>query len=86
MCWTNSCQKMVLVAIIHRYSIDKLYEILGSYYLFGIYLKYYSNLLMQIIANGKPRFISLSTSILGGESVLNDINYLHSPGSKLCSS
>ncbi|KAG6709705.1 hypothetical protein I3842_06G146800 [Carya illinoinensis] len=34
----------------------------------------------QIIANGKPRFISLSTSILGEESVLNDINYLHSPG------
>lgn len=33
----------------------------------------------QIIANSKPRFISLSTSILGGESVLNDIYYLHSP-------
>ncbi|GLT63971.1 hypothetical protein SLA2020_364930 [Shorea laevis] len=33
----------------------------------------------QIIANGKPKFISLATSILGGESVLNDINYLHSP-------
>uniref|UniRef100_A0A2N9ITC7 UDP-glucose:glycoprotein glucosyltransferase thioredoxin-like domain-containing protein n=1 Tax=Fagus sylvatica TaxID=28930 RepID=A0A2N9ITC7_FAGSY len=33
----------------------------------------------QIIANGKPRFIPLSTSILGGGSVLTDINYLHSP-------
>ncbi|TQD80729.1 hypothetical protein C1H46_033699 [Malus baccata] len=33
----------------------------------------------QIIAGGKPRFISLPTSILGGDGVLNDINYLHSP-------
>ncbi|XP_017970879.1 PREDICTED: UDP-glucose:glycoprotein glucosyltransferase isoform X1 [Theobroma cacao] len=35
----------------------------------------------QIIVDGKakPRFISLASSILGGESVLNDINYLHSP-------
>ncbi|XP_068312697.1 UDP-glucose:glycoprotein glucosyltransferase-like [Pyrus communis] len=33
----------------------------------------------QIIAGGKPRFISLSTSVFGGEGVLNDINYLHSP-------
>ncbi|XP_015878960.3 UDP-glucose:glycoprotein glucosyltransferase isoform X1 [Ziziphus jujuba] len=32
----------------------------------------------QIIADSKPRFISLSTSILGGEVVLNDINYFHS--------
>ncbi|RVX04596.1 UDP-glucose:glycoprotein glucosyltransferase [Vitis vinifera] len=27
----------------------------------------------------KPRFISLGSSVLGGESVLNDISYLHSP-------
>lgn len=33
----------------------------------------------QIIAGGKPRFISLPTSVLGGNGVLNDINYLHSP-------
>ncbi|KAF3444470.1 hypothetical protein FNV43_RR14162 [Rhamnella rubrinervis] len=33
----------------------------------------------QIIADGKPRFVSLSISILGGEVVLNDISYLHSP-------
>ncbi|KAB2620435.1 UDP-glucose:glycoprotein glucosyltransferase-like [Pyrus ussuriensis x Pyrus communis] len=33
----------------------------------------------QIIAGGKPRFISLPTSVLGGDGVLNDINYLHSP-------
>lgn len=36
----------------------------------------------QIIAGKvKPRFVSLASSILGGESVLNEINYLHSPGS-----
>lgn len=33
----------------------------------------------QIIAGGKPRFVSLSTYVLGGEGVLNDIAYLHSP-------
>lgn len=35
----------------------------------------------QIIADGKvkPRFISLSTSIAEKESVLNEVNYLHSP-------
>ncbi|CAN1305585.1 UDP-glucose:glycoprotein glucosyltransferase [Linum perenne] len=35
----------------------------------------------QIIAEGKakPRFISLMSSVLGEESVFNDINYLHSP-------
>ncbi|KAK9286489.1 hypothetical protein L1049_014887 [Liquidambar formosana] len=35
----------------------------------------------QIIADGKvkPRFISLSTSIVERESVLNEISYLHSP-------
>lgn len=32
----------------------------------------------QIIADGKPKFIPL-TSILGEEAVLNNINYLHSP-------
>ncbi|KAF9602136.1 hypothetical protein IFM89_025181 [Coptis chinensis] len=36
----------------------------------------------QIIGNGniKKRFASLSASVLGSESVLNDISYLHSPG------
>ncbi|KAJ6704521.1 UDP-GLUCOSE GLYCOPROTEIN:GLUCOSYLTRANSFERASE [Salix viminalis] len=36
----------------------------------------------QIIAEGKakPRFISLTSGVLGGESVLNDINFLHSSG------
>ncbi|PON86639.1 UDP-glucose:Glycoprotein Glucosyltransferase [Trema orientale] len=34
----------------------------------------------QIIADGKPQFVSLSTSILGVEDVLSNINYLHSPG------
>ncbi|KAE8669400.1 UDP-glucose:glycoprotein glucosyltransferase [Hibiscus syriacus] len=35
----------------------------------------------QIIVGGnvKPRFVSLDSSILGGESVLNELNYLHSP-------
>ncbi|KAK8617673.1 hypothetical protein V6N13_080581 [Hibiscus sabdariffa] len=35
----------------------------------------------QIIVGGKvkPRFVSLASSILGGDSVLNEINYLHSP-------
>uniref|UniRef100_A0A2P2MAC6 Uncharacterized protein MANES_10G121900 n=1 Tax=Rhizophora mucronata TaxID=61149 RepID=A0A2P2MAC6_RHIMU len=35
----------------------------------------------QIIADGKdkPRFLSLAPLILGGESVMNNINYLHSP-------
>ncbi|KAJ0010856.1 hypothetical protein Pint_33129 [Pistacia integerrima] len=35
----------------------------------------------QIIADAKvkPRFISLASSILGGESWLKDVNYLHSP-------
>ncbi|KAF2319840.1 hypothetical protein GH714_019555 [Hevea brasiliensis] len=35
----------------------------------------------QIIAEGKakPRFVSLSSSVLEGESVINDISYLHSP-------
>ncbi|XWS67943.1 hypothetical protein CRYUN_Cryun04dG0048000 [Craigia yunnanensis] len=35
----------------------------------------------QIIVDGKikPRFVSLASSILGEESVLNEINYLHSP-------
>ncbi|XP_012458584.1 UDP-glucose:glycoprotein glucosyltransferase [Gossypium raimondii] len=36
----------------------------------------------QIIAGGKvkPGFVSLASPALGGESVLNEINYLHSPG------
>ncbi|XP_019425825.1 PREDICTED: UDP-glucose:glycoprotein glucosyltransferase-like [Lupinus angustifolius] len=34
----------------------------------------------QIISDSKPRFISLSTAIFGEASVLNDIDYLHSPG------
>ncbi|XP_024024438.1 UDP-glucose:glycoprotein glucosyltransferase isoform X2 [Morus notabilis] len=34
----------------------------------------------QIIADVKPRFISLSAFILGDEVVLNNVNYLHSPG------
>ncbi|KAA3462915.1 UDP-glucose:glycoprotein glucosyltransferase-like isoform X2 [Gossypium australe] len=35
----------------------------------------------QILADGKikRRFVSLASSILGGDSVLNEINYLHSP-------
>ncbi|XVE93241.1 hypothetical protein REPUB_Repub01dG0173400 [Reevesia pubescens] len=35
----------------------------------------------QIITDGKvkPSFVSLASSVLGGEPVLNDINYLHSP-------
>ncbi|KAM6554272.1 hypothetical protein CsatB_015034 [Cannabis sativa] len=33
----------------------------------------------QIIADGKPRFVSMSASILGEENVLSNINYLHSP-------
>ncbi|XVF67689.1 hypothetical protein PTKIN_Ptkin10aG0141700 [Pterospermum kingtungense] len=35
----------------------------------------------QIIVDGKvkPKFVSLASSVLGGESVLNEINYLHSP-------
>ncbi|CAI0375267.1 unnamed protein product, partial [Linum tenue] len=35
----------------------------------------------QIIAEGKekPRFTSLMSAVLGEESVINDINYLHSP-------
>ncbi|KAJ4717311.1 UDP-glucose:glycoprotein glucosyltransferase-like [Melia azedarach] len=35
----------------------------------------------QIIADAKvkPKFISLASSFLGGETVLKDINYLHSP-------
>ncbi|MFQ6636063.1 hypothetical protein Gotur_014259 [Gossypium turneri] len=35
----------------------------------------------QILADGKVkrRFVSLASSILGGDSVLNEINYLHSP-------
>ncbi|MBA0591745.1 hypothetical protein Gorai_008747, partial [Gossypium raimondii] len=35
----------------------------------------------QILADGKvkQRFVSLASSILGGDSVLNEINYLHSP-------
>lgn len=39
---------------------------------------------MQILADGKAkrRFVSLASSILGGESVLNEISYLHSPESK----
>ncbi|TKY71358.1 UDP-glucose:glycoprotein glucosyltransferase [Spatholobus suberectus] len=34
----------------------------------------------RIISDNKPRFISLSTFIFGEASVLNDIEYLHSPG------
>ncbi|RDX75646.1 UDP-glucose:glycoprotein glucosyltransferase, partial [Mucuna pruriens] len=34
----------------------------------------------RIISNNKPRFISLSTVIFGEASILNDIDYLHSPG------
>ncbi|XP_044490237.1 UDP-glucose:glycoprotein glucosyltransferase isoform X2 [Mangifera indica] len=36
----------------------------------------------QIVTDAKfkPRFISLASSILGGESLLKDLNYLHSPG------
>ncbi|KAL0548907.1 hypothetical protein IC582_013384 [Cucumis melo] len=34
----------------------------------------------QIIAEGKPRIVSLFPSTHGAESLLNDFNYLHSPG------
>ncbi|KAL2342225.1 hypothetical protein Fmac_010165 [Flemingia macrophylla] len=34
----------------------------------------------HIISDNKPRFISLSTLVLGETSILNDIDYLHSPG------
>ncbi|GLU02935.1 hypothetical protein SLE2022_201650 [Rubroshorea leprosula] len=36
----------------------------------------------QIIGDGKvkPRFVSLASSVLDGESLLIDVNYLHSPG------
>ncbi|XP_057737491.1 UDP-glucose:glycoprotein glucosyltransferase [Arachis stenosperma] len=34
----------------------------------------------QIISDNKPRLISLSTFIFGEGSILNDIDYLHSPG------
>lgn len=34
----------------------------------------------QIIAEGKPRIVSMFASTHGGESLLNDFNYLHSPG------
>ncbi|PSS26754.1 UDP-glucose:glycoprotein like [Actinidia chinensis var. chinensis] len=36
----------------------------------------------QIIADGKvkPKYVSLSRAILGKDSVLNDVSYLHSPG------
>ncbi|XP_045817511.1 UDP-glucose:glycoprotein glucosyltransferase-like isoform X2 [Trifolium pratense] len=34
----------------------------------------------RIISDNKPRFISLSMSTFGEASILNDINYLHSPG------
>lgn len=39
---------------------------------------------IQIIGDGnvKPRFAKLASSILGEESVLNDMSYLHSPESK----
>ena len=39
---------------------------------------------LQIIGEGKGRkkFISLFTSFFGSETVLKDVNYLHSPGSK----
>ncbi|XP_057430669.1 UDP-glucose:glycoprotein glucosyltransferase isoform X2 [Lotus japonicus] len=33
----------------------------------------------RIISDNKPRFISLSTFIFGEASILNDIDYLHSP-------
>ncbi|CAJ1963680.1 unnamed protein product [Sphenostylis stenocarpa] len=36
----------------------------------------------RIISNGKPRFISLSAFFTEEESILNDIDYLHSAGSK----
>ncbi|WVY92629.1 hypothetical protein V8G54_031717 [Vigna mungo] len=34
----------------------------------------------RIISDTKPRFISLSAFLFGEESILNDIEYLHSPG------
>jgi UDP-glucose:glycoprotein glucosyltransferase len=34
----------------------------------------------RIISDNKPRFISLSMSTFGEASILNGINYLHSPG------
>ncbi|XP_027931508.1 UDP-glucose:glycoprotein glucosyltransferase [Vigna unguiculata] len=34
----------------------------------------------RIISDSKPRFISLSAFLFGEESILNDIEYLHSPG------
>ncbi|KAJ1435014.1 UDP-glucose:Glycoprotein Glucosyltransferase [Sesbania bispinosa] len=34
----------------------------------------------RIISDNKPRFISLSTFIFGEASILNDIDYLHPPG------
>lgn len=39
---------------------------------------------LQIIVEGKDKkkFISLSTLVVGKESLLGDISYLYSPGSK----
>ncbi|XP_050875977.1 zinc finger BED domain-containing protein RICESLEEPER 2 [Lathyrus oleraceus] len=37
----------------------------------------------RIISDNKPRFISLAMFTFGEASILNGINYLHSPGSKL---
>ncbi|KAK8469111.1 hypothetical protein PHAVU_006G215600 [Phaseolus vulgaris] len=34
----------------------------------------------RIISDSKPRFVSLSAFLFGEESILNDIEYLHSPG------
>lgn len=49
-----------------------------------LYNLYLADIYIQIVAEGKakPRFISLSSSILEEESVINDISYLHSPDSK----
>lgn len=49
-----------------------------------LYNLYLADIDIQIVAEGKakPRFISLSSSILEEESVINDISYLHSPDSK----
>lgn len=49
------------------------------------FFKDVSKSIMQIIAEGKakPKFVSLSSSILGKGSWFDELSYLHSPESKL---
>lgn len=91
MCWTNSSQKVVLAATIHRWIIQTLLLHIHLFcfgcwwcYAYIIFLYFVTDASVQIIAEGKakPRFISLTSGVLGGKSVVNDINFLHSPGSK----